>query len=181
MISYLRSVTAGVGIPNPESKTENRMSLAAPHELIVDGSPFRVGIVAARFNGELTDALLERVLARLLKAGVRERAITVVRVPGSHEVPWAVQALALGAKRDVVIGLGVLIGGDTSHHEMVGQSVSQALQRVALETRTPVINGVIVTNTLAQAEARCRGRINRGAEFAAAALDMAALKKRISR
>lgn len=156
------------------------MSLAAPEVTAVDGSAFRVGIVAARFNAELVDALLDRVVARLRAAGVREQAITIVRVPGSHEVPWAVQALAAGAP-DVVIGLGVLIGGDTSHHEMVGRSVSHALQRVALETRTPVINGVIVANTRAQAEARCRGRIDRGAEFAAAALEMAALKGRLAR
>jgi 6,7-dimethyl-8-ribityllumazine synthase len=82
---------------------------------------------------------------------------------------------------DVVVGLGVLIGGDTSHHEVVGRSVSQAFQTVALATRTPVINGVIVANTRAQAEARCRGKINRGAEFAAAALEMAALKRKFSR
>lgn len=157
------------------------MSLAAPKEITVNGSALRVGIVAARFNTELVDALLERVLARLREGGVRDRAITVERVPGSHEVPWAVHALASRGRRDVVIGLGVLIGGDTSHHEMVGESVSHALQQVAITTRTPVINGVIVTNTLAQAEARCRGRINRGAEFAAAALEMAALKRRILR
>lgn len=157
------------------------MSLAAPTDTAVDGSAFRVGVVAARFNPELVEALLARVLERLQAAGVKERAITILRVPGSHEVPWAVQSLALGGRRDVVIGLGVLIGGDTSHHEMVGQSVSHALQRVALDARTPVINGVIVANTRAQAEARCRGRINRGAEFAAAALEMAALKRKISR
>jgi 6,7-dimethyl-8-ribityllumazine synthase len=120
-------------------------------------------------------------LERLLAAGVKEKSITVVRVPGSHEVPWAAQALAESGQRDVIIALGVLIGGDTSHHEMVGQSVSQALQRISLETRLPVINGVIVANTLAQAEARCRGKINRGAEFASAALEMAALKKKLSR
>lgn len=153
------------------------MSLAAPAQRQVDGTTFRVGIVAARFNPALVDALLERVVAALQQAGVKERALTIVRVPGSHEVPWAAQALALAGKRDVVIGLGVLIGGDTSHHEMVGQSVSHALQQVSLEARTPVINGVIVANTLAQAEARCRGKINRGAEFAAAALEMAALKR----
>lgn len=157
------------------------MSLAAPTEIHIDGSAFRVGIVAARFNGELVDALLERVLARLRAAGVRERALTTVRVPGSHEVPWAVQRLAAGQRRDVVIGLGVLIGGETSHHEMVGQSVSHALQQVALSTGIPVINGVIVANTRAQAEARCRGRIDRGAEFAAGALEMAALKQKLSR
>jgi 6,7-dimethyl-8-ribityllumazine synthase len=157
------------------------MSLAAPAETTVDGSAFRVGIVAARFNGDLTDALLARVVERLHAAGVKERAVTVVRVPGSHEVPWAVGELARDSRRDVVIALGVLIGGDTSHHEMVGQSVSHALQRIALESRTPVINGVIVANTRAQAEARCRGKINRGTEFAAAALEIAALKRKLSR
>jgi 6,7-dimethyl-8-ribityllumazine synthase len=153
------------------------MSLAAPFPTSIDGTPFRVGIVAARFNAGLVDELLARVVAGLRVAGVKERAISVVRVPGSHEIPWAVQALADGKRRDVVIALGVLIGGDTSHHEMVGQSVSHALQRVSIDTRTPVINGVIVANTLAQAEVRCRGKINRGGEFAAAALEMAALKR----
>jgi 6,7-dimethyl-8-ribityllumazine synthase len=157
------------------------MSLAAPKPTVIDGAGFSLGIVAARFNGGLVDALLARVVAALRAAGVAERKLTIERVPGSHEVPWAVHALAAGGRRDCVIGLGVLIGGDTSHHEMVGTSVSHALQRVALATRTPVINGVIVANTRAQAEARCRGRIDRGAEFAAAALEMAALKRKLSR
>jgi 6,7-dimethyl-8-ribityllumazine synthase len=102
-------------------------------------------------------------------------------VPGSHEVPWAAQALARSGSFDCVIGLGVLIAGDTNHHEMVGESVSHALQQVALGTRVPVINGVIVANSLAQAKARCIGKINRGAEFAAAALEMAALQRKFSR
>ena len=153
------------------------MSLAKPSLLSVQGAKMRIGIVAARFNEPLVDALLARVQTGLAAAGVRAKNIAVVRVPGSHEVPWAVQALARG--RDGVIGLGVLIGGDTNHHEMVGQSVSHALQRVALDTGVPVINGVIVADTLAQARARCAGRIDRGAEFARAALEMAALKRRI--
>ena len=89
--------------------------------------------------------------------------------------------LAQPKAADCVIGLGVLIGGDTRHHEMVGQSVSHALQRVALDARVPVINGVVVADTLAQARARCSGRIDRGAEFARAALEMAALKRKFSR
>lgn len=157
------------------------MSLAAPKPAAIAGARLSFGIVAARFNSDLTDALLARVVAGLQAAGVKKKRITIVRVPGSHEVPWAAQALALRERPDAVIGLGVLIGGDTSHHEMVGASVSQALQQVSLTTRLPVINGVIVTNTLAQAEARCRGKIDRGAEFAAAALEMAALKKELSR
>jgi 6,7-dimethyl-8-ribityllumazine synthase len=157
------------------------MSFSPPRAKAIDGAAFAIGIAAARFNGELVDALLARVTAALTAAGVKSGKITVVRVPGSHEVPWAAQALAARGGRDCVIGLGVLIGGDTSHHELVGRSVSQALQRVALDTRVPVINGVIVADTRAQAEARCRGKINRGAEFAAAALEMAALKRKLYR
>ncbi len=153
------------------------MSLASPKPTAINGAAFRVGIVAARFNEELVDALLARAQTALRAAGVKARNIAVVRVPGSHEVPWAAQQLAAGGRRDVVLALGVLIGGDTNHHEMVGQSVSQALQGVALTTGVPVINGVIVANTLAQARARTTGKINRGAEFAHAALAMAALKK----
>lgn len=157
------------------------MSLSAPLPLSVNGAGLRIGIVAARFNPSLVDGLLARTLESLLSAGVKETEIGVVRVPGSHEVPWAAQALAIGDKYDCVIGLGVLIAGDTNHHEMVGAAVSEALLQVALETRVPVINGVLVVNSPAQAEERCTGKINRGAEFAAAALEMAVLKGKLSR
>lgn len=156
------------------------MSLAAPVPRPINGATFRLGIAAARFNATFVDGLLARVTDGLRAAGVPKGNLTVVRVPGSHEVPWAAKALAGGGQCDCVIGLGVLIAGDTSHHEMVGQSVSQALQQVALETGVPVINGVIVVNSTAQARQRCVGRINRGAEFAAAALEMAALKRRLA-
>jgi 6,7-dimethyl-8-ribityllumazine synthase len=132
--------------------------------------------VAARFNETLVDGLLVQLTAGLRKAGVMAGRIQLVRVPGSHEVPWAAGQLAASRRHDCVVALGVLIGGDTNHHEMVGQSVSHALQRVALDTGIPVINGVIVADTVAQARARCTGRINRGAEFAQAALAMAELK-----
>ena len=155
------------------------MSLASPKANAISGAAFKIGIVAARFNEALVDSLLVRVQSTLRAAGVKAKRITVVRVPGSHEVPWAAQQLA--RRRDGVIALGVLIGGDTNHHEMVGQSVSHALQGIAVATGVPVINGVIVTDTLAQAQARTTGKINRGAEFAHAALAMAALKKELSR
>jgi len=153
----------------------------SPSVAAIDGSTFRVGIVAACYNEVLVNALLERVSAGLCAAGVPEEAIRTVRVPGSHEVPWAAAELARESGTTVVIALGVLIGGDTNHHEMVGQSVSQALQQIALAHRVPVINGVVVTDTLAQARARCTGRINRGAEFAHAALTMGALKTTFKR
>lgn len=153
------------------------MSLLAPSPVRVNGAPFALGIVAARYNEALVDGLLASVQAGLAAAGVKTKNITVLRVPGSHEVPWAAQVLAARRGCHCVIGLGVLIAGSTNHHEMVGQSVSSALQQVALATGTPVINGVIVADNLKQARDRCIGPINRGAEFAAAALDMAALRR----
>jgi len=95
-------------------------------------------------------------------------------------VPVAAAWLAAKTGADVVVGLGVLIGGDTNHHEMVGQGVAQALQTLALASGTAIINGVIVADTAAQARARCVGKIDRGAEFARAALEMAALKRKFS-
>jgi 6,7-dimethyl-8-ribityllumazine synthase len=155
------------------------MSLATPSRRPIDGASFRIAVVAARFNEVLVDALRARLTAGLRAAGVKAERIESHRVPGSHEVPWAVARLAARGRYDCVIALGVLIGGDTNHHEMVGQSVSHALQRVAIDSGTPVINGVLVTDTLAQARARCTGKIDRGAEFACAALEMAALKRRL--
>jgi 6,7-dimethyl-8-ribityllumazine synthase len=157
------------------------MSLDAPSPLTISGAGFRIGIVAARFNAALVDALVARAQARLVSAGVPAAAIETVRVPGSHEVPWAAQQLAASGRFDAVIALGVLIAGDTNHHEMVGDAVAAALMRVSLDTRIPVINGVVVVNNLAQAEARTTGSMDRGSEFASAALEMAALKKSLSK
>lgn len=153
------------------------MSLDAPRPTSVRGAGLQFGLVAARFNERLTDGLVQRVQETLAAAGVHSGDVLVLRVPGSHEVPWAAHELAAAGAFDCVVALGVLIGGETNHHEMVGASVSQALQSVALQTRVPVINGVIVTDTPAQAKARCTGRLDRGAEFAHAALEMAALRR----
>lgn len=153
------------------------MSFASPSAKAIHGAAFRFGVVAARFNEPLVDGLLASLEKTLAAAGVKQARVELVRVPGSHEVPWAAQQLAASRRCDCVVALGVLIGGDTNHHEMVGESVSHALQSVALTTGVPVINGVIVTENLAQARARCIGRIDRGGEFARAALEMAALRR----
>jgi 6,7-dimethyl-8-ribityllumazine synthase len=157
------------------------MSLDAPKPVSVsDAAALRFGIVAARFNAELVDALVARATATLRAAGVQAAGIEVVRVPGSHELPWAAQRLAAAGRFEAVLALGVLIAGDTNHHEMVGDAVAHALMRVSLDTGTPVINGVIVVNTREQAEKRTVGTHDRGAEFAAAALEMASLHKTLS-
>lgn len=157
------------------------MSLDAPKPLSISGAAaLRFGIVAARFNAALVDALVNRATATLTAAGAPAANIEVVRVPGSHEVPWAAQRLAATGRFDAVIALGVLIAGDTNHHEMVGDAVAHALMRVSLDTGVPVINGVIVVNNREQAEVRTIGAYDRGSEFAAAALEMATLHKTLS-
>lgn len=156
------------------------MSLAAPDHLSIDGAPFTVGIVAARYNAELLEALLSQVTTQLKAAGVTEGNLTVEHVPGSNELPVAAHFLARTGRFDVIVALGLLIRGDTIHYELIADAVTHALQTVALQSETPVINGVVVTENQLQAEARCRGEINRGAEFARAALEMAALKRRLS-
>jgi 6,7-dimethyl-8-ribityllumazine synthase len=157
------------------------MSLDAPQELLIDGTPFKVGIAAARFNARLTDALLDQVVAQLRAAGVKKKNLLVVRVPGSNELPVAAQLLAARQQPHVVIALGVLIRGDTIHYELIADAATQGLQRVALDARIPVINGVVVAENLKQAEQRCLGKINRGGEFASSALEMAALKNQFSK
>jgi 6,7-dimethyl-8-ribityllumazine synthase len=153
------------------------MSLASPASSAIDGAAFRIGIAAARFNEKLVDALLLKVRDHLRAAGVRKKRLAVVRVPGSNELPAAAQLLARSGKFDALIALGVLIRGDTLHFEFTAGAATHALQRVALDANTPVINGIIVAENLDQAETRCIGRISRGAEFARAALEMAALKR----
>ena len=155
------------------------MSRKSPLFAASSGAGIKVGIVAARYNESLVDGLLGRVLAPLRAAGVRERDISVVRVPGSNEVPVAAQVLARRRRPDVIVALGVLIRGGTIHYELIADSVAHALQRVALDTGIPVINGVVAVENQAQARARCIGRINRGAEFAGAALAMARIADKL--
>jgi 6,7-dimethyl-8-ribityllumazine synthase len=156
------------------------MSLDTPTHLSIDGKPFTVGVVAARYNVRLVEALLAQVTAGLRAAGVKEKRLLVERVPGSNELPSAVQLLLRRKRCDVVVALGVIIRGGTLHYELVAQASGDGLMRVSLDAGTPVINGVVVAENLKQAEERCLGKINRGAEFARASLEMAALKKRLS-
>ena len=126
------------------------------------------------------EGLIENVVAVLRAAGVAPAAITTIRVPGSGELPSGVQLL-LGAKQlDVCIALGVIIKGGTLHDQLVAEAAQTGLMRISLDTGTPIIAGVVTANDPTQAEQRCLGEINRGAEFAQGAIEMAALKKRLS-
>lgn len=156
------------------------MSRHAPSSREISGAAFTVGLAAARFNGRFVDALLDQVQAHLRAARVRARRIVLVRVPGSNELPSALQLLCRHHRPDVCIALGVIIRGETRHYELVADATSQGLMRVALDARIPVINGVIAAENERQAAARCTGRRRRGPEFAQAALEMADVARRFS-
>ena len=154
--------------------------MKSPSIEVIDGTDLRVGIVAARFNQVLVDGLLQSTLAGLKAAGVPDSSIEITRVPGSNEVPIAIQYLAETERFDACIGLGLLIRGDTLHYEIIAHGASQALQVVALKTGVPAINGIIVAENEAQAQERCSGAVDRGGEFAAAAVEMGTLARTFS-
>jgi 6,7-dimethyl-8-ribityllumazine synthase len=157
------------------------MSVDKPAAEEIDGSPHSFLIVAARFNGDLVDVLLERTVAALRAAHVAGKNIEVLRVPGSCEIPYAIQLGLETGSYDCCIGLGVLIRGETIHYQVIAQSVTDALQMLALNHTLPVINGVVVAENREQAEQRTVGSLDRGAEFAACALSLAALRRQKER
>jgi 6,7-dimethyl-8-ribityllumazine synthase len=134
-----------------------------------DGTRRGVAIVAARFNGEIVNKLLESALAELQEAGVRREAITVMPVPGAFELPLAAMALAKTRRYACVVALGCVIRGETPHFEFIASEAASGLQLAALETGVPVAFGVLTLDAIEQAE----GRSSKGAEAVRTALEMA--------
>jgi len=122
-----------------------------PHIEVPEASTLSLGIAATRWHQRITDTLLDRALAAAAKAGIEDP--TVVRVPGSVELPVACQALA--RRHDAVVALGVVIRGGTPHFEYVCDAVTAGLTRVALDESTPIGNGVLTCDTEQQALERC--------------------------
>ena len=150
------------------------MSQDIPSDLKMDGANLRIGIAAARFNESYVDTLLENTVQTLAECNASEPEI--LRVPGSNELPYAANLLAGFPQVDAVIVLGLVLAGETEHHNHIAQSTGIALQQISIASKVPVINGIIVVENADQAAARCGGNLNRGREFAKAALEMAQLK-----
>ena len=134
-----------------------------------DGTRRGVAIVAARFNGEIVNKLLESALEELDEAGVRRDAITVMPVPGAFELPLAAMALAKTRRFSCVVALGCVVRGETPHFDFIASEAASGLQLAALETGVPVAFGVLTVETIEQAEAR----VSKGAEAVRTALEMA--------
>ena len=116
----------------------------------LEAAGLRLGIAAASWHTAIADRLLERALAVAAESGIS--APTVVRVPGSLELPVVCQQLA--ADHDAVVALGVVVRGGTPHFDYVCDSVTAGLTRISLDERTPIGNGVLTCDTEEQAVAR---------------------------
>jgi 6,7-dimethyl-8-ribityllumazine synthase len=158
----------------PESEQHAYGDLDVPDDInVIEGSPDGtrrgVAIVASKFNGEITNKLLEAALEELDEAGVRPEAITVMPVPGAFELPLAAMALAKTRRYACVVALGCVVRGETPHFDFIASEAASGLQLAALETGVPVAFGVLTVDMVEQAEAR----VSKGAEAVRTALEMA--------
>ena len=128
-----------------------------------------VGIVISRYNGEITNRLLERALAELEEVGVPREAIMVMPVPGAFELPLAAMALAKTRRYACIVALGCVVRGETPHFDLIAHEAASGLQLAAIETGVPVAFGVLTVDSREQAEER----IDRAADAVRSALEMA--------
>ena len=146
------------------------------------GKGRRIAIAVSRFNSDVTEKLLDGALAALRRAGVADRDVTVVHVPGSFELPLAAQTLARTRRHDAVVALGAVIRGETDHYDHVCRAAQEGLMRVGLDERLPVLFGVLTCDTERQALARAGGRHgNKGADVAVDALRLIGVHERLRR
>jgi 6,7-dimethyl-8-ribityllumazine synthase len=144
----------------------------------IEGTPaaagLRVAIVVSKYHDFVTDRLQSGALGALAASGVPEANITVVRVPGAFEIPFAAQQVAVSAHCDAVVCLGCLIRGATPHFEYISAAVSNGLTAAAAATGVPMSFGVLTTNSVEEALERAgEGKSNKGWEAAVSAVEMA--------
>ncbi|MBI4060023.1 MAG: 6,7-dimethyl-8-ribityllumazine synthase [Elusimicrobia bacterium] len=139
----------------------------------------RIAVVKSRFNEDVTSRLLASCLKTFKSEGWTDAQLKIIEVPGAWEIPWAAQELAKTNLYQAVVALGCVMKGRTRQNEHLARSLVQSLHRISLETRVPVILGVITPNTERQALARTKGGTDRGREAALAALEMIALKEEL--
>jgi 6,7-dimethyl-8-ribityllumazine synthase len=143
----------------------------------LDARGSKLGVVCARWNPTVTDAMLACALESIERHGGRPEDVLLVRVPGAFELPAAARALIAKVRPEAVIVLGAIVRGETMHHEVLANAVATALANLSAETGVPVGFGLLTCETMEQA----RSRVSKGAEAAEAAIEMASLRRALSR
>jgi len=145
----------------------------------LQGQGLKIAIVVSRFNGFITDRLVEGALDALKRHGVDEKDVSVVKVPGSFELPLGVRRAAKG-KVDAVVALGALIRGGTPHFDYLCAEFTKGIAQVTLDSGVPVAFGVLTTDTVEQAIERAGTKSgNKGFEAALSAIEMAKLLRQM--
>lgn len=138
------------------------------------------GIVVSRFNGLVTEQLLQGAMDCLLRHGADAKDVTVYRCPGSFEIPQVALRVAAGGSVDAVICLGCVIRGATPHFDYIASEVTKGIGQVALQTGTPVAFGVLTTDSLEQALERAGAKAgNKGWDAALSAIELADLVRQL--
>jgi len=138
----------------------------------MNGKKLKIGIVQARFNADITNALATACRSELMALGVSEKDIDHVTVPGALEVAVALQAMAEKSHYDALVALGCIIRGETYHFELVANESGAGVTRVALDYQIPIANAVLTTENMEQAIAR---QVEKGRDAARVAVEMANL------
>jgi 6,7-dimethyl-8-ribityllumazine synthase len=146
----------------------------------LNASGLKFAIVVSRFNSFITDRLLEGAIDCLKRHGCKDENITVIKVPGSFELPTVVKRVAKREEFDAVIALGAVIRGETPHFDYVAAEVSKGIAATSLELEKPIAFGVLTTDTVEQAIDRAGAKAgNKGWEAALSAIEMANLLKQV--
>src|SRR5882672_10443443 len=159
------------------------MSEGPPKPAVVEGSMVapsgaRFAIVASRFNDFIVDRLVQGATDALVRHGVDAGRITLVRVPGSFEIPLACAKVIAKSKVDAVIALGCVIRGATHHFDHVAGEASKGVASVSLSTGVPIAFGVLTTDSIEQAIERAGTKMgNKGWDAALSAIEMVSLIK----
>ena len=143
---------------------------------ILNGENKKIAVVNARFNDFITEKLYEGAKDCLIRHGVKESDIDLVRVPGAFEIPFICDKLASSKKYHAIIALGAVIRGSTAHFDIVASESAKGVAAVSLKSEIPIINGIITTENIEQAIERAGTKAgNKGWDAAMSALEMSSL------
>jgi 6,7-dimethyl-8-ribityllumazine synthase len=145
------------------------------YEGSLDAAGLRFGVVCARWNPTVTDAMLASAVDTLRRRGARAADVAVVRVPGAFEVAAGAKGLVDAGRCHAIVALAAIVRGETTHHEVLGHAVAAALAGLAVSSGVPIGFGILTCDTMAQA----RERADKGVEAAESAIEMANLGRQL--
>ncbi len=162
--------------------SSSNQNLSSTSSKNISGEGFSIGIVVAKWNDDITNALYEGSHQCLIEHGVQEDKILKIEVPGAFELPLGARMLASNEKVDAIICLGCVIKGDTKHDEYINNAVANGIMNLGLTSGKPIIFGVLTPNDHQQALDRAGGiHGNKGVEAAMTALEMVILNKNMKK